>query len=105
MARTEGKPKIFISCAWGNKSSVLGRQRQQVVEALCQKLESESWEVVRDKTGMRLGDLISTFIKSSQPRGSGHRRYNKQQIPPVTLLHRQNFTVFISGSEARRPIF
>jgi internalin A len=64
MARTEGKPKIFISCAWGDESSVLGRQRQQVVEALCQKLESESWEVVRDKTGMRLGDLISTFIKS-----------------------------------------
>jgi internalin A len=64
MASTEETPRIFISYAWGDDSSTKGRQRQQIVDALCQKLESKSWEIVRDKTAMRPGDLISDFMKS-----------------------------------------
>src|SRR5450631_2733705 len=50
------KPKIFVSYAWGGDSS-------EAVDALCRKLEAEAWEVVRDKTAMRNGDLISEFMK------------------------------------------
>jgi hypothetical protein len=35
-----------------------------VVDALCQKLEAESWEVIRDKTALHPGDLISDFMKA-----------------------------------------
>jgi internalin A len=35
-----------------------------VADALCQKLEAESWEVIRDKTAMHPGDLISDFTKA-----------------------------------------
>jgi internalin A len=63
-ARTKGRPKIFISYAWGNVSRIVGCQRQQLVDTLCQRLGYESWEVIRDKTAMYPGDLISDFMKS-----------------------------------------
>ena len=58
-----GKRSIFLSYAWGDDSSESARQREQVVEGLCLKLAAESWEVVRDKTAMRVGDEISAFMK------------------------------------------
>jgi internalin A len=35
-----------------------------VVERLCRTLEKENCQVVRDKTALRYGDLISTFMKT-----------------------------------------
>jgi hypothetical protein len=46
--------RVFLSYAWGGP----------VADALCQKLETESWEVIRDKTAMHPGDLISDFMKA-----------------------------------------
>jgi hypothetical protein len=40
------------------------RQRQEVVGRLCRTLEKENWHVVRDKTALRYGDLISPFMKT-----------------------------------------
>ena len=59
-----GSPRVFISYAWGDDSSEIGRKWEQVVEDLCANLRTAGWEVVRDKTVMRFGDLISTFMKT-----------------------------------------
>ena len=56
-------PEIFVSYAWGNDSSENARQRTEVVERMCETLERDGWKVVRDKTAMRYGDLISAFMK------------------------------------------
>ena len=64
---TTEPPKVFVSYAWGDISpnaSEEDRQRQEVVERLCQILESERWQVVRGKTALSYGDLISTFMKT-----------------------------------------
>ena len=61
-------PQVFVSYAWGDTSPTASeedRQRQEVVvERLCRTLEQEYWQVVRDKTSLRYGDLISTFMKT-----------------------------------------
>lgn len=35
-----------------------------MVERLCETVQNEGWEVVRDKTAVRYGDLIWTFMKT-----------------------------------------
>jgi internalin A len=60
-------PQVFVSYAWGDTSSIApeeDRQRQEVVGRLCRTLEKENWHVVRDKTALRYGDLISPFMKT-----------------------------------------
>jgi internalin A len=39
-------------------------QRQEVVEQLCQTLEKENRQVIRDKNALHPGDLISDFMKT-----------------------------------------
>jgi TIR domain len=59
--------KVHVSYAWGDISpnaSKEDRERQEVVERLCQALESDHWIVVRDKTELRYGDIISRFMNS-----------------------------------------
>ena len=59
-------PRVFVSYAWGDISPIAleeDRQRQEVVERLCRTLEKENWQVVRDKTTLKYGDPISTFMK------------------------------------------
>jgi hypothetical protein len=56
---------VFVSYAWGDTSlraSKSDRTRQEIVERMCQTLEMERCQVVRDKTAMRYGDLISAFM-------------------------------------------
>jgi hypothetical protein len=55
----KGTPEIFVSYAWGDYSSADARQRGEVVERMCETLERDGWKVVRDKTAMRYGELIS----------------------------------------------
>ena len=60
-------PKVFVSYAWGDTSSIASeedRQRQEVVERLCQTLERESWQVVRDKNKIKYGDSVHDFMKN-----------------------------------------
>ncbi len=59
--------KVYISYAWGNVNSTneVDRRRQETVEKLCEILEpKDGCLVVRDKTWMRKGDLISEFMKA-----------------------------------------
>jgi internalin A len=55
--------QVFVSYAWGDDDSAVGRQRGQVVEGLCARLREWSYEVVRDREAMRRGDLISDFMR------------------------------------------
>jgi internalin A len=53
-----------VSYAWGDDSSEDARKRGEVVERMCETLKRDGWKVVRDKTAMRYGDLISAFMKT-----------------------------------------
>jgi hypothetical protein len=58
-----GKPQIFVSYAWGDDASEDAWKRAEVVERMCETLDKEDWQVVRDKGALMYGDLISTFMK------------------------------------------
>jgi hypothetical protein len=57
------QPEIFVSYAWGDDSSDGAHQRTEVVDRLCERLERDGWNILRDKTDMRSGELISGFMK------------------------------------------
>jgi hypothetical protein len=57
------RPGIFVSYAWGDNSSDDARQRTEVVDRLCEALRQDGWNILRDKTDMRPGELISGFMK------------------------------------------
>jgi internalin A len=52
-----------VSYAWGDDSSEDARRRTEVVERVCETLRKDGWNILRDKTDMRPGDLISGFMK------------------------------------------
>ena len=59
--------EVWISYAWGSISSEAPRQdreRQELVERMCQVLENDHWRVVRDKAVLKYGDIISTFMST-----------------------------------------
>ena len=56
-------PEIFVSYAWGDDSSEDARKRTEIVDRLCERLDKEDWNILRDKTDMRPGDLTSVFMK------------------------------------------
>jgi Leucine-rich repeat (LRR) protein len=59
--------QIFVSYAGGNISpnaTEEDRQREEVVERLCRKLEQERWNLIRDKGALDYGDQISDFMKT-----------------------------------------
>jgi internalin A len=60
---SKNTPEIFISFAWGDDSSQGAHQRTEVVDLICERLGKEGWNILRDKTEMRPGDLISGFMK------------------------------------------
>jgi internalin A len=62
----QGSPEVFVSYAWGDKTpdaSQDARQRQEVVERMCETLPTDGWKVVRDAVAMGPGEQISTFMK------------------------------------------
>lgn len=54
-----GDPKIFISYAWGDETD----ERERIVSLFCEEVAKDDREVIRDKTHMRHGNLISDFIR------------------------------------------
>jgi internalin A len=56
-------PEIFVSYALGDDSSDDARERTEIIDRLCESLRHHGWHVLRDKTDMRPGDLISGFMK------------------------------------------
>jgi len=59
-----GERTVYVSYAWGDDSSALARQRGLVVEEMCATLGRGGWKVIRDRSAMRYGDLITDFIKT-----------------------------------------
>src|SRR5690349_5903289 len=59
----ETTPEIFVSYAWGDDSSAAAEKRTEIVDRLCETREKDGWHIIRDKTDMRPGDLISRFMK------------------------------------------
>ena len=56
-------PEIFVSYAWGDDSSDDARRRGEVVDRLCETLDKDGWNIIRDTKGLRHGELISGFMK------------------------------------------
>jgi internalin A len=63
--RTELPPKneIFVSYAWGDDSSEDARKRGEVVVQLCERMDKDGWNILRDSNVLRSGELISGFMK------------------------------------------
>jgi internalin A len=59
----DGKRRVYLSYAWGDTTPE-GRQREEVVDRLYERLRALGYDVIRDKNAMRSGDLISTFMKA-----------------------------------------
>ena len=46
----KGRPEIFVSFAWGDASSEDARKRTEVVDRLCETLDKDGWNILRDAT-------------------------------------------------------
>jgi internalin A len=56
-------PEIFVSYAWGDNSSDDARKRGEIVDRLCETLDKDGWNTIRDTKGLQHGELISGFMK------------------------------------------
>jgi internalin A len=53
--------EYYVSYAWGD-DTIEGKEREGVVDRLCSEAEARGKLIVRDKTAMKIGDRISTFM-------------------------------------------
>ena len=54
-------PEIYVSYAWGEDSTEPGRQREEIVDRLCEAVRGSGRAIRRDKERMRGGDSIERF--------------------------------------------
>ena len=54
-------PEIYVSYAWGEDSTETGRQREEIVDRLCDTVKQSGRIIGRDKDRMRGGDSIERF--------------------------------------------
>jgi internalin A len=53
--------EYYVSYAWGDDTTE-GKEREAVVDRLCSAAEAQGKRIIRDKTAMKIGDRISTFM-------------------------------------------
>ncbi len=53
--------EYYVSYAWGDDTTE-GKEREGVVDRLCSEAEARGKRIIRDKTAMKIGDRISTFM-------------------------------------------
>jgi hypothetical protein len=53
----KGTSEVFVSYAWGDDSSEDARKRTEIVERLCELVEQDGWNILRDSTVLRSGDM------------------------------------------------
>jgi internalin A len=53
--------EYYVSYAWGDDTPE-GKQREADVDRLCAQAEARGERIIRDKTAMKIGDRISTFM-------------------------------------------
>jgi internalin A len=51
--------EYYVSYAWGDDED---KEREAVVDRLCSEAEARGKRIIRDKTAMKIGDRISTFM-------------------------------------------
>ena len=56
-----GTPDIYVSYAWGEDWTEAGRQREEIVDRLCEAVQDTGRQIGRDKERMRGGDSIERF--------------------------------------------
>ena len=57
--RDGGQKKVYVSYAWGKEES----EQQKVVDGLCQSLQREGWQVLRDTEQLNYGNSLSDYMK------------------------------------------
>jgi internalin A len=62
--------EYFVSYAWGDDTSAEGKEREKIVDDLCVAAEGRGVRILRDKTTLKTGELISAFMRRI---GSGDR--------------------------------
>ena len=60
-AATATSPEIYVSYAWGEDSTEVGRQREEIVDRLCAAVGDAGYAIERDKERIRGGDSIERF--------------------------------------------
>jgi internalin A len=53
--------EYYVSYAWGDDTTE-GKEREAIVDRLCSEAEARGKRIIRDKTAMKIGDRISTFM-------------------------------------------
>lgn len=53
--------EYYVSYAWGDDTTE-GKEREAVVDRLCAEADGRGKTIIRDKTEMKIGDRISTFM-------------------------------------------
>src|SRR5580658_4504747 len=59
--RAPGK-RWFVSYAWKDDKTAEGKEREAIVDRLCEEAEARGAPIVRDKDALRIGDSISKFM-------------------------------------------
>ena len=54
------KKQFYVSYAWADQTDP---DREKIVDQLCEEAEKQGVSIVRDKTTLRVGDLISDFMQ------------------------------------------
>jgi internalin A len=54
-------PEYYVSYAWGD-DTMEGKEREAIVDRLCAEADGRGKTIIRDKTEIKIGDRISTFM-------------------------------------------
>ncbi|WP_260447072.1 TIR domain-containing protein [Nostoc sp. 2RC] len=55
--------EIYISYAWKDNNSELGRQREELVDKICEALISQRYNLIRDRNHLTIGKSIQKFMQ------------------------------------------
>ena len=79
--------EYYVSYAWGDNTTE-GKEREAVVGQLCSEAEARGKRIIRDKTELKIGDRISTFMdRIGKGVVNGRVCIVVGQVPQVPLLH------------------
>jgi formylglycine-generating enzyme required for sulfatase activity len=55
--------RIYVSYAWGDDLTPEGRERERLVDRLCEAARERGLTILRDRTALRTGDSIDAFMR------------------------------------------
>jgi formylglycine-generating enzyme required for sulfatase activity len=64
LTQSEERPtRIYVSYAWGDDLTPEGRERERLVDRLCEAARERGVTILRDRTALRTGDSIDAFMR------------------------------------------